>query len=654
MPASPIHRVDRDAAWYWTATFAVVFFLCVFRFGAPAGIDADASWATVLGWAHLHGVRFGEELVFSYGPLGYLHPRGTYDPRMFETYLFGQVLLTLGYTFVFAMTFRRLAGAERVLFALVVLLSCRLDSDALLVGTGILSLVALDRLVRSSRDDRRAWAGLAVIALQMNALGLMKFTLFPLSLLLAGIGALLFVRERRQRAAVVWLAAWLVTLFALWLTHGQQLGDFVAFLRGAVHIVAGYGAGMGVETTPALLALGALTLVATTAALLYWLKCESPRDVRALLLFGYLTFCLFLAWRNAFTRADIWHVRFFFPLASFVGFALLALSRERLPPRWRQALAAAALLCITGVLSMALSQNKAADYVAAVRHHVGTLVRGELAAQRAQQRKALRDHYDLPAIRRLIGDERVDLFGCNQAVLLLNDFNYAPRPVFQSYAAYTPPLQQANEAFYLGATAPQFVMFGLCPIDQHYPASEDALALLALMRNYRPVAAEKHFVLMQRADVVPVATPRPAAVAVPVAPGQWIDVPRSSAATRIHLDYALSLTGRLHALVLREPRLLLEVETAGQQVHALRLVRPVARDGFLLSPLLLEDEDYLRWYYRLDDLAVMRVRLKPAVDGQQSFFAPGITIRFTPLDLSRTVGTEVPAYVLSALSRPQQ
>lgn len=652
MPARPDQRVFGDAAWYWTAAFAVVFFLCVFRFGTPAGIEIDQSWATVLGWAHLHGMRFGEELVFSYGPLGYLHPRGPYNPLLFETYLFGQVLLTLGYTFIYATTFRSLAGAERVLFALVVLLPCRLQNDVLLVGTGIFALVALDRFVRSSRDDRRAWAGLAVIVLQMNALGLMKFTLFPLTLLLAGIGALLFLRDRRPRAAVAWLAGWLASFLALWLGHGQQLSNLVAFLRGALRIVAGYGAGMGVETTPGLLALGLLALLATAAALLYWLRSESPRDLRALLLFGYLAFCLLLAWRNAFTRADIWHVRLFFPLASFVAFALLALASGRLAPRWRRALGASALLCIAGVLNLALPQTKAGDYVAAgreLRQHVATLLRGELGARRAQQREALRRQYDLPALRRLVGSERVDLFGCNQAVLLLNEFNYAPRPVFQSYAAYTPSLQQVNEAFYLGAAAPRFVILGLCPIDQHYPASEDALALLVLLRNYRPVAAEKSFVLMQRSDAVPVTAPPVSGTAVPVESGQWIDVPAGEAATRIHLGYGLNLAGRLHTLFLREPSLSLEVETADKQVHAFRLVRSVARSGFLLSPLLLEDEDYLRWYYRLDDLAVKRVRVKAATDWQQALFAPAVTVGFTPLVLPRGAAAAAPADVVQAI-----
>ncbi len=645
-------RALRTAPWYWTAAFAVVFFLCVFRFGTPAGIEIDPSWSTVLGWAQLHGVRFGEELVFSYGPLGYLHPRGTYNPELFGIYVFGQVLLTLGYTFIFATTFRSLGGVERVLFALVVVLPCRLQNDVLLVGTGIFALVALDHFVRASRDDRRAWAGLAVVALQMNALGLMKFTLFPLTLLLAGVGVLLLLRERRPRAAAAWLLGWLVSLVALWLGHGQQFGDLPTFLRGALMIVAGYGAGMGVETTPALLALGLATLVATAVALLYWLKRESPRDLRAILLFGYLAFCLFLAWRNAFTRADIWHVRFFFPLASFVAFALLALASERLAPRSRQVLVSVALLCIAGVLSMALPQMKAADYAIAgreLRRHAGTVLRGELGAQRAQQREALRRQYDLPMFRRLVGSERVDLFGCNQAVLLLNDFNYAPRPVFQSYAAYTPPLQQANEAFYLGAAAPRFVMLGLCPIDLHYPTSEDALALLVLLRNYHPVAAEKSFVLMQRADVVPLAASPAPTAAVAVEPGQWIDVPSGNVATRIHLDYGLSLAGRLHALFLREPSLSLEVETADKQVRAFRLVRSIAHSGFLLSPRLLEDEDYLRWYYRLDDLAVTRVRVKAAVDWQQSLFAPGITVGFTPLDLPRGAAAEVPADVVSAI-----
>jgi hypothetical protein len=637
----------RDAPWYATALFALVFFAAIFRFGTPSGVELDPSWATVLGWSQLHGVRWGQELIFSYGPLGWLHPRGPYNPDLFTSYLIGQALLGLGYTFIFANTFRSLAGAERWLFALLVLLPCRLQNDVLLVGAGIFALVALDRFVRSSRHSAWGYAGLGVLALQLNALALMKFTLAPLSVLLAGTGLLLLLRERRAGAALGWLALWMGSALVLWLAHGQALADLPLFLRGALMIVAGYGAAMGVDSSPALLVLGLLALAGAVFALLVWLRRE-PFNLRSLLLFGFLAFCLYLAWRNAYTRADIWHVRFFFPLASFVVFALLALAQERLRPRGRVVLAFAALLCMAGVLVTTMPGMKGEHYAAVASNltrSVAELRTRDLRARYEQQREVLRQEQDLPSFRALVGTARVDLFGCTQGALLLNKFNYAPRPVFQSYAAYTEPLQRINEAYYLGAGAPEFVIVGFCPIDRHVPSSEDGLALLALLRAYRPVAAEKGYVLLRReAGPALQPLPGPGSEVVSLKPGEWVDLPRDGTPydgepeevvpRRLHLHYELSALGRLYALLLREPVLLLE--TQGQQApQQFRLVRPVAGAGFLISPLLLEEEDYLRWYYGLEWPRPQRIRVTFEAPWQERLFKPQIGAVFTPVELPR-------------------
>src|SRR5215469_7324240 len=39
---------------------------------APPDLGIDASWCAVLNWAHQHGLQFGQDVVFTYGPLGFL------------------------------------------------------------------------------------------------------------------------------------------------------------------------------------------------------------------------------------------------------------------------------------------------------------------------------------------------------------------------------------------------------------------------------------------------------------------------------------------------------------------------------------------------------------------------------------------------------
>src|SRR5262249_42292810 len=97
----------------------------------------------------------------------------------------------------------------------------------------------------------------------------------------------------------------------------------------------------------------------------------------------------------------------------------------------------------------------------------------------------------------------VDVFGSLQAHALLNDLNYRPRPIFQSYAAYSARLAGLNEDFYLSQQAPDYVLFDLAGFEHKFPPLNDGPALRALLSNYAPVAAEDVFLLLKRRSASP-------------------------------------------------------------------------------------------------------------------------------------------------------
>src|SRR5579862_9906345 len=53
-----------------SALFISLVFLTVPM--AAANLGVDSSWCAVLNWAHERGLQFGKDIVFTYGPLGYL------------------------------------------------------------------------------------------------------------------------------------------------------------------------------------------------------------------------------------------------------------------------------------------------------------------------------------------------------------------------------------------------------------------------------------------------------------------------------------------------------------------------------------------------------------------------------------------------------
>lgn len=630
-------RTSSRYAWIATALFVAAFCWVAFRYGwATAAPTVDESWGAVVGWAWRNGLRWGVDLVFTYGPLGFLQPNAPYSPELFGTFLAGQAVLTLGYAFVFGYCFHCLGAFARVAFAIVVLAGAVLSADTLLLGAAIVAAVALDRFIARSQDDRRVWGALAIVALVVCAAGLIKFSAFPPAVALAGVGAWLFGRERRYAAAATWLLVWLAALLVVWtFAGGQRIGDLPAYLRTSLASASGYGAAMGLEAPPVTLALGVTALVATFAAIAAALvSAWREHGSRALVVGAHLALCLWIAWRASFTRADVWHMYFFFSLACCVVFALLALRTRRRAI----ALGVCATLCIAASVAATVQWvREQPDIIEISRARLTTSLPSTTREKFDRHRTMLQRQFGLPTIRGIVGDARVDLFGCGQASVLLNGFTYAPRPVMQSYAAYTESLRRMNEAYLLGPQAPSFVLIDSCAIDKHVPTGDDGLALLAILRAYQPAAVEKNLLLMRRVPTAnPAPVPAPACPCTPLVRGDWLDVPEGGA-TLMHVRYDLTFAGKLRAWLLSEPMLMLETQSANGVTASYRLPRHVARGGFLLSPMLGDAQSYLAWYFNDERVPVARVRVVVDSPSHESLFAPAMEAGFTPIAIPDAV-----------------
>ena len=112
-------------------------------------------------------------------------------------------------------------------------------------------------------------------------------------------------------------------------------------------------------------------------------------------------------------------------------------------------------------------------------------------------RNELAGEFELPQVKARVGDSTIDAMSCCQGILLINDLNYRPRPVFQSYSSYTPYLLAENARFFRSDFAPKFVLFKLEAVNG-CPALEDGQALMELSRLYAPVLHEGDFILFQR------------------------------------------------------------------------------------------------------------------------------------------------------------
>ncbi|MCC6415532.1 MAG: hypothetical protein IT582_06460, partial [Opitutaceae bacterium] len=213
-------------------------------------------------------------------------------------------------------------------------------------------------------------------------------------------------------------------------------------------------------------------------------------------------------------------------------------------------------------------------------------------ALRAQQGRT-----DLVRTKSIVKDAKLDMLGYEQAVVLFNGLNYAPRPIFQGYSAYTPTLANLNFDYFASDRAPEFVLFKLHALDGRLGAMDDPAVLRLLPHRYHYVSAELGYTLWQKNpepfDPVSIAPKLVRTAALKL--GDTLKV--SDLATEalwVEIDYDFSLLGRLRRFFLRPPEVKLQVLDSRGETKLYRLPEPIGRGGFILSPIINDTMDFLR------------------------------------------------------------
>lgn len=637
---SPVPRPPASSRWL-AVLVGLTAFVTAFRTGLGAARDSlDGSWTAVLSWSFSQGAQFGSDIIFTYGPLGFLIPIANYHPDTYGLFLAGQVFLSLIWALLASHAALRLGkGAQIILVLLLLAWTPLLIIDVSWYLTFAFGAVLLQQIADQPSPSRSTWILAGSTLAAVTVLGLTKFTFTLLWLAFVAYGLLQLLLARRLRAAAV-LAALAAALYGgLWLASGQHPASLPRFLLRGLEISLGYGTAMAV-TPPLAIDLAGLAVLGLAslclAALLY--RAERSRRV----LGAFLLLVLALTWKAGYTRADS-HVGIFLGAASLLAFLSTTLLPPAAPPRlqrlhWRSAAAVAAL-------GLFVSYQVLGGFLPALRdswHFVAvSLQQAAAPRQLRQQQQATWDNgkrdLDLPESRRLIGDAGVDLLMHEQSYVLLNDFRYVPRPLFQGYAATNAPLARRNEAKLLGKDGPRFLLYKPQVIDNHLPGNEDPLSQLAAMRAFTPRAYEKGFVVLERERSVDPMRPPTAEQWHETGFGRDIAVD-AVGPQLIFYHVELSLLGRLYALLLREPELGVELTRRDGGTAYYRLVRSLGDAGSLVSPLLASSSDYLAWYTREREDAVGKLRFVARSAGMQRLFAARITYALQPVTLPRADG----------------
>ena len=563
------------------------------------GMDGDVSLGAVLDYAQQQNLQFGPELLYTYGPLGFLI-FFYYSPYLAGLKLFTHALLCYAVASGLCLVAWRLRLAWRCL-----MLACFIFAASnfqprtdLVLDTGFFCWGLLCFL----ESGRRLTIYAGVFAVFAAFAGLAKTSF----LFLGGVSVLLLAVDlwsrKQARLSLAMATGYLLTLVLCWLSAGQNLVHFGEFLLKSLAIVEAYNQSLGWEGLPTVRRTGLVLLCLALGVLvtrtLAAFGPDEPRPwPRRVLLFAWIFLLTFAFWKHSFVREDSFHPLFFLAFAPVLVFGLETLPSA--PGRLR--LAARCLsLPVVGLSLAALQmfyfpafrQSLAQPLRAALLHFQCLFAPAEYHRVMGEAVEACRQEAQLPGFGKRAGTNTVDSFGYRQVYALFNGMNYRPRPVFQSYAACSDRLARWNEQFYLSHTAPDYVVFSLNAVDRKFPPLEDARTLRALLVNYEMADNEGDFLLLKRRSSE---APKLRLLAEgTLRPGEPLDLrPHGESDLWVELELKTSVWGRLREMLFRLPtvRLAAWQEPGKGLLLRRRATGGMMAAGFVASPLLASTRD---------------------------------------------------------------
>ena len=458
-------------------------------------LDLDGAWEIALRQALHDGLDFGSDVLFTYGPLGFLR-----EPLLVHPWT---ARLAFGYGLLVhaALCATLLWGLRRALGSLLVaaLATVVLAGNSFQEPTVVIAFVGCVVLAAGLARERRA--GLLALGLgTLAGIELLSKLNAGVTLAALGIVAVIAAPSPRRRLAALFAGGAVAALAIGWLAAGQSPDAAGDYLKGSYGIVAGYSEVMSFEDPKAAWEFWAAFLVAGIGFAVAWRAGELlPTRGRAGLL-ALWALLAFTSFKLGFVRHDPLHTSLYF--ATLLG-GLVAFGWA--PHRRQTAWLLGAFMFL---LIHACLRTNPADSVAPLERAGNVFDQAKLltdgsatnraiaAARAARVPVAQLD----PRLRRAVGSRTVHVEPVDAGLVWSQGLRWRPLPVFQSYSAYTRDLDERNAAEVRSPDGPQVILRESSnTIDQRNPAWESPAAQREILCHFVAPTIIGRWILLERA-----------------------------------------------------------------------------------------------------------------------------------------------------------
>ena len=614
----------------------------------------DESWLQTLHLAFTQHLQFGHDLIFTFGPWGFLYA-GSYPPTFVISVM---AWATLSFIFWWCLwqlarhSWKSESLAWLWMLGYVGVAGLQVDQE---IDVRLTAWALILLFLHFFTDDAACSVAKILLVASLGWLGLIKFTEL---LMAAGIVLVIAADDLLRRRRFPWIiAVFGLSVIFFWLAAGQHLSSFGPFLCNSWRITNGYTEAMMCGAGTELWDAGGFWLAAAAAcAPVGWAAFVKYRRFGALPLIG-LGLVLLVIFKHGFVRNDPEHEAEAVLALLLIAWMGLAAAGPLLQGRSGRARLLGWLMGMIVLTYVSLSIGRCVPGKGLFARLAETFDprialsparwfhnANDLRTGYENHLAEIRDAYPLPEL-----DGSVDVYPWDQVVIFAHGWRYAPRPVIQSYSAYTPELAGMNAAHLRSERAADNLLFTLRTLEGRFPSLDDGLSWPELLTRYDIRDTTGIFVLLKRS-----ATPREYHLTqfkdIPVHFGESVMLPdTTNGPIWAELKIDKSILGSAVSTFYKPPVLLLTVSLHDGRHLGYQLVPGMVRSGFLLSPLIQNAPAFVSLasadgWSRLSGLEVTSVTVSADTQSHSTLcYQSPMRLRLYHLDYPRQDLKEMPA-----------
>ena len=478
------------------------------------GGGLDPSWRVALHLAKLKELVWGTEVVFTYGPLGYLtHPVNIDGSIWNQAFLYQTMTHFL---FFFVIGIFSLKSKYPIITAVTlgvsfVYLIGWIPIEIPVIGIFLGFFLYLEYSKKFFLLIPLAFASAFLFFIKGDA------AFGAMSILI--LSCIVLLTKKRIKEGTICLISYFSFLIIIWSAMNYSVTQFFDYVTNQSHIVSGYTVAMSKDWATPWIIIAILGWV-----LYFWWIVDATRKNRGNLPFLFISGGIFfILFRLGFVRED--HIPIYFPFlaALFLIYFFIDKTTKKNNFLKLSTIVMVIVLIFSGSYAFTERHKAKMDISEPIEiwkysqnFHVYPYKKLEILnypksiqfffnddsfkPTRITEKNAIKSEYpEIPKeISNMLKNQTVDVYPWDISFLYVNDLNWHPRPVLGSYNSYNVPLDNLDAQFYQQKSSPKYIFHKFLGLDVRYPIFDEPATTRAMLCEYHKITNLKMFSVLEK------------------------------------------------------------------------------------------------------------------------------------------------------------